>query len=253
MKKRVITISAIVAGIIILGLFFLWVLLPRIMIYKIVKDFFPSIDKNVEYFTDFSVSSAEEVVTVDNGFVSVSIPKRFKYNEDKAEIIQSYGDADSKESFFFQSSHDSSELNLLDPEKLKDIEGVPKNFDLQEIAEGFESLGNGLPDSAYNTYKCTLLVSKDDYSFWNLKNGVCYAIAAVYKATAISSYDDVYLYERGDIRGIIYATHNHRENGMEWVVFKVYRADDLNTVHTIQVTVKDINEAYAIINSAEFI
>lgn len=250
MKKKVITISAIVAGVIILGLFFLWVILPRIMIYKIVNDYFPSIDKNVEYFTNYSVSSAEEVITVDNGFVSVKIPKRFKYREDKAEFIQLYEDADSNESFFFQSKSDLSELNLLDSEKQKDIEGIPEDFDLQEISEGFESLGNGLPDSAYNTHKCALLVSKDDYSFWNIKNGVCFSIAAVMKEILISNYEEVYLYEKDNICGIIMI--EKREN-IYHAVFEIYNSDDLNTVYTSQIDVKNLNDAYAIINSAELV
>lgn len=253
MKKKVITISAIIAGAIILGLFFLWVLLPRIMLYKIVNNYLPSLDKSAEYFSEFSAVSGDNVIIIDNGAVSVKIPDRFK-PAPKEMLPSLHVDSETKESVFFQlNNHDSEELNLLDPEKFKDKEGVPEDFDLKEITEGFESLGNGLPDSTYNTYKCSLLVNKEDYSFWDLKKASCFAILSLLKEMIISNYDEVYLYERDDIRGIIYVTHNHGENKSEWVIFVIYSANDLNTHYTLQIEIKNLNEAYAIINSAEFI
>ncbi|MDE6595781.1 MAG: hypothetical protein K2K44_07220, partial [Oscillospiraceae bacterium] len=103
---------------------------------------------------------------------------------------------------------------------------------------------------AYNTYKLMLLINKDDYSFWNLKKGVCFSIAAVMKEILISNYDEMYLYEKDNIRGIIMITE--REDKYQ-VIFEIYNSDDLNTVYTLQIGVNNIDDAYAIINSAEFI
>lgn len=251
MKKRVVTISAIVAGIIILVLFFLWVLLPRIMLYKIVKNSLPSIDKTAEYFTDFNMTN-NDVQTIDNGYISVKIPDRFIHNEEKAELIPYlYNTSDNSETFFFMPEKgDLNGLNLLNPEMYKDIDGVPSDIGIKEITKGFESIGKGLPDSAYNTYKLMLLINKDDYSFWNLKKGVCFSIAAVMKEILMSSYGEFYLYERDNIRGIIMITEIEDKYQ---VIFDIYNSDDLNTVHTLQIGVKNIDDAYAIINSAEFI
>lgn len=251
MKKRVITISAIVAGIIILGLFFLWVLLPRIMLYKIVNSYLPNVDKSAEYFTDFNIAN-NDVQTIDNGYVSVKIPNRFIHNEEKAELIPClYNTSDNSETIFFMSEKgDLSGLNLLDPEMYKDIDGVPPDIGVKEITKGFESIGKGLPDSAYNTYKLMLLINKDDYSFWNLNKGVCFSIAAVMKEILISNYDKMYLYEKDNIRGII---EIEEKEDIHKVVFEIYNSDDLDTVYTLVIGVKNIDDAYAIINSAEFI
>ena len=251
MKKRVITISAIVVGVLIIGWFCICVLLPRVMLYKIVKNNLPSIDKNAEYFTDFNMTN-NDVQTIDNGYISVKIPSDYYQQTRNLELMPYlYKSPDNEETVFFMKEPDDlSGLNLLRPENFENMENVPKDIGIKEITSGFESIGKGLPDSAYNTYKLMLLINKDDYSFWNIKKGTCFAIIAVMKEILMSSYEEFYLYERDDIRGIIIITE--RENKYQ-VIFEIYNSDDLNTVHTLQIGVKNIDDAYAIINSAEFI
>lgn len=256
MKKKVITVSAVAGGIIILVLFFLWVLLPRIALYKTVKNFLPNVEKSAEYFADFSnVDENNDIISVNNGYVSIKIPDSFIHDEEKADSIPYiYSDTGKKETIFFMPGPDDlSGLNMLDPEKYKDIENIPNDMGIKEITEGFESLGNGIPDSAYNTYKCALLVDKDDYSFWSLKKGTAFSLASIIKELLISTYDEVYLYERDNIRGIIFIEHDRGENGLESVTFEIFNENDLNTAHTLIIGVHSLDDAYAIINSAEFI
>lgn len=171
MKKRVITISAIVVGVLIIGWFCVCVLLPRVMLYKIVKDYLPSIDKNAEYFTDFNIAN-NDVQAIDNGYISVKIPSDYYQETRNLELMPYfYKSPDNEETVFFMKEPDDlSGLNLLRPENFENIENVPKDMGIKEITKGFESIGKGLPDSAYNTYKLMLLINKDDYSL-ELKQG----------------------------------------------------------------------------------
>ena len=254
MKKRVIKISAIVVGVLIIGWFCVSVLLPRIMLYNMINKL-PNIDRNIDYFTDFSVSNTD-VQTINNGYVSINIPNRFIHNEEKAEFIPClYNTPDNAETLFFMKDPaDLSDMNLLRPEIFEDIEDIPKELGIKEITEGFESLSSGIiPDSAYNTYKCALLADKDDYSFWDMKKSTCFAIASILRELVVPAYDETFLYETEDICGIVYITHNYGENNQENVTFEIFSADDLNTVHTLTMRVDSLDDAYAIINSAEFI
>ena len=255
MKKRVIVISSIIAGIIVIGLFFFWVLMPRITLYKMVNNYLPSIDKSAEYFTDFSITN-NDVITINNGYVSLKIPSSFKPSESSTGLIPYlYQNEETQEGIMLMAEQSNmSDLNLLNPTMYKDIEGIPDNLALDEIIDGFEMLGNGLPDSAYGTYKCMLLTDRDDYSFWNLKKGICFSISAVLKEIIISSYDEILLYEKDDIRGLIFIYPNHNsEDSTIGLVFDIYNADDLNTVQTLIINVNSLDTAYGIINSVEFI
>ena len=254
MKKRIITISAIVVGVLIIGWFCIFILLPRVMLYNMINKL-PNIDRNVDYFTNFSVTNSD-MQTIDNGYVSVKIPAGFAYNNEKTELTPYlYNTTDGKEKIYFMKEPgDSSSMNLLKPEIFEDIEDIPKELGIKEITEGFESLSSGIvPDSAYNTYKCALLADKDDYSFWDLKKSTCFAIAAVLREAVIPVYDETFLYETEEICGIIYITHDHGKNKQEYVIFEIFNVNDLNTVHTLIMDVNSIADAYAIINSAKFI
>lgn len=254
MKKRVITISAIIVGVLIIGWFCIFILLPRVMLYNLINKL-PNIDRNIDYFTDFSVTNSD-VQTINNGYVSINIPKRFIKNEEKTELIPClYNTPNNAESIFFMKEPDDlSDMNLLRPEIFEDIEGIPKELSIKEITESFEGLSSGtVPNSAYNTYKCMLLADKDDYSFWDLKKNTCFAIAAVLREVFIPAYDETFLYETEDICGIIYIIHNYGENEQEYVIFEIFDTDDLNTAHTLIIHVNSLEDAYAIINSAEFI
>lgn len=251
MKKRVIKISAIVVGILIVGWFGIYILLPRIMLYKMVKDYLPSIDKSAEYFTDFNISN-NDVQTIDNGYISVKIPSNYNQDTRNLEILPfMYRNPDKDESvMLLEKFSDLSDLNFLDPEKYGNIDGVSKDMGVNEIKSGFKSVGKGLPDSAYNTYKIVLLLNKDDYSFWNFKKGTCFLTAAVMKEILCSNYDEMYLYEKDNIRGTIMIKNG--ENKYD-VVFSFYDVNDLNKAYDILIIAKNLDDVYAVINSAEFI
>lgn len=254
MKKRVIKISAIVVGILIIGWFGIYFLLPRIMLYKMVKDYLPNIDKSAEYFTDFSIASNGSVITVNNEYISLKIPSNYHRQTTKYELADIYRSFDDKETVFFMKEPDDlSPMNLLCPENYEDIEDIPNELGIKEITQGFKSLGNGVPDSAYNTYKCMCLVDRDDYSFWDIKKGTCFAIIAFMKEILVPRYDEIFLYEKDNIRGIVCVTHNYGENEFEYVLFNFFNSNDLNTAYSVQIVVGNLDDAYAVINSAEFI
>lgn len=251
MKKRVIKISAIVVGALIIVWFCVYILLPRIMLYKIAKDYLPNIDKSAEYFTDFNIVN-NDVQTVDNGYVSVKIPSNYSQDTRKLELLPYFYQSPDEEEvvMLLEGLDDLSGLNFLDPEMYEDIDGVSKDMGVKEIKSGFESIGKGLPDSAYNTYKLLFLLDKDDYSFWNLKKGTCFLISAVLKEILVSNYDEIYLYENDNICGTIMIDKKEEKYS---VTFSVYDVNDLNNTCTILISVKNLDDAYAVINSAEFI
>lgn len=254
MKKKVITVSAIIAGILIIGWFGVCVLLPRLVLYKTVKDFLPSLDKKIEYFADFSILK-NDVQTIDNGYISLKIPSDYAHDTRKLELLPYvYRSTDNEELvMLLKESSDLSKLNMLDPEYFENMEDVPKDMGIKELTDGFEKIGNGLPNSAYNTYKCALLTERDDYSFWDIKKSVCFSIVAVYKKIITSNYDEIYLYEKDDKRGIIFIKHPHDDTKTETVTVELFSADDLNTSYSIIIGTKSVEDAFAVINSAEFI
>lgn len=254
MKKKVITVSSVVVGILLIGWLGVGVLLPRVIIYAMIKEHMPDPDKKTEYFTDLSIAG-KDVQTVDNGCFSVKIPSGYTHiTNDLEKMPYLYKSPDGEEYvMLYDNAVDLSRMNLLDPQNFKDMAKVSGDMGLTEIAKGFEELGNGMPNSAYNTYKCALLTERDDYSFLNIRKGVCFSIAAVLRSLTVSEYDEVYLYENGDKRGIIFLTHPHNGEMTEKVRFMLFRADDLNTNYIIMISARSSEDAFAVINSTEFI
>lgn len=252
MKKRIITIASIAAAIVVLVLVYLWVIRPRVALYKVIneyQEFLPSLEKSAEYFTEYSVTN-DTFVTIDNGYVSAKIPSTLKHYEDEA-ISYIYRNSDNSEGILFmEEPYDLSGMNLLRPENFEGIEGIPADVGVNEITKGFESLGNGLPNSAYGTWKCMALTDRSDYSFWNIKSDYCFLISAVMKEILLSGDDSIYIYENNDIYGLIKISEDDESYH---ITFDIYSADDLNTVHTLIIKIKSLDDAYAIINSVEFI
>lgn len=60
-----------------------------------------------------------------------------------------------------------------------------------------------------------------------------------------------YIYENGNIMGFISVNENSETEDMKYkVIMEIYKADDLNRSTTVMIYTNDINEAYAVMNSA---
>ncbi|MBD5137790.1 MAG: hypothetical protein HDT24_00470 [Ruminococcus sp.] len=256
MKKRVITISAIVAGIIVIGALFLFVLLPRLMIYKSVQEFILGMGKSAEYFTEYSVTN-DSFSLVDNGEFSVKIPYGLELQDEISENLMAYENSDESMHVLMIKGYDASHLNMFDPENYTDVSETDMHMELEELTEGFEIIGKGYPDSAYGSLKCMHLIDSDDYNFWDLKSARIFAVMGYFKAASEPLMGhDIFIYEQEKICGIVgLSCRENADTGSATynVQFEFFKTDDLNTEYVLIIRAESLDEAYAIINSVEFI
>ncbi|MBQ8827307.1 MAG: hypothetical protein IJ007_09455 [Oscillospiraceae bacterium] len=254
MKKRIITIASIAAAVIILGLVFLWVFLPRIMFYNASKLFTAVENGPTEFFTGYDIRSEFEAVTVDNGEFSAEIPDSYSPKDKDMTSLIMYTEPDTK-NFISLSKGQDLGLNLLDPSNFEDAENIPDTMGMEQIKQGFEKLGHGLPDSAYSTFKCAHLLEADDYSFWDLEKAAAYSIIGVIKEIN-AVYGTPYIYETDDICGIL-SVSSYTEEGTDQtkakVIFNFYSTDDLNTEYLLYIVCDSPDEAYAVVNSVKIL
>lgn len=256
MKKRVITISAIVAGVIVIGTLFLFVLLPRLMIYKNVREFIFGMGKSAEYFTEYSVTN-DSFSMVDNGEFSVKIPDGLELQDEISENLMEYESSDESKHVIMVKGSDASYLNMFDPENYTDVNETDMHMELEELTEGFEIIGKGYPDSAYGALKCMHLIDSDDYNFWDLKSARVFAVMGYSKAASEPLMGrDIFIYEGEKICGIVgLSCRENTDTGSATyrTQFKFFKTDDLNTEYMLMISAESLDEAYAIINSVEFI
>lgn len=251
MKKRINTktVFILIAALLAIGWFCLYILAPRIMLRTFTKQFDYFIDVKAEYFTDFSIKGKGDLMKVDNGYISLELPSKYSRDESKNSFVFK---TDNKHFVYVTDPSDNSDLNLLNADIHTVLADSPDNIGINEITEGFEKLGCGLPDSAYNTHKCMYLVDSSNSCFWDYNKSLAYSILAAGKfyITAAVSTDEIYLYERDKVCGIIYVIRH--EDSVE-IQSSFYSTDDLNTEHMILMNAEDADEAFGIINSLEFI
>lgn len=257
LKKRAVKIT-LAAVLIIVILFFIVVLLPRVQLYYNVQKTIEKltyIDIKADFFTDYSVSGKGELQTVDNGFFSVKIPAEYVLEEKKEEFYPTvYNGVSDKEWVSFFDEPDEFVIDLLDPEFYTEKEGISPDMSAFDIRKGFDRLGYGIPDSTYNSYKCMLQMDSSDHCFWDMNREYSFMITVMTKELLLSSTfsedDEYFIYERGDVYGII---RSKGEENAYSAVFDFYKADRLNRVHSIIISAQSSEDVFAVINSVEFI
>ncbi len=237
----------IVAGIVLFLGFAAWLLVPRALLafgnYTIVRDVGPA----AEYFTEYGVLS-EDVQTIDNGHIAIDIPVYYVQKDTDLEVGGIYYDPEKTKGIILMGADDMSDMNLLNEENLGEgLTDMQFSIGMEQLTEGFEALGNGLPDCAYHTYKCMKMLDKEDYSFWNLNQAAAFLVTGTLK-NILMQYETTLVYETEEICGFV--EYTQMEDGEYKVLLEIYRTDDLNTVSSVILSVKDLDAAYAVMNSA---
>lgn len=230
-------------------------LLPRLLVYFSVKNL-TMVDKPpAVYFTKYDADFSCETVKVENGLYSMEIPSDFTKTDkhsDKGVLCQRIN-GDFKENIFLSETAVAS-LNLSDP-KIYEGADLPKSMSREKIVEWFEILGHGAPDSAYDTLRIISLLTRDDYSFLNLKKGTAFAATALMKEVEFSM-ENTYIYEREDICGFInMSDYADKETGAKgvYVIFEFFDTSDLDNSYIIALKTASEQDAYAAINSVKII
>ncbi len=254
MKKHHKIIIGIVVALVVLLAFYFAVLHPRVLIYASLQTQYSDIGVTAQDFTAYEAKD-DSLVTVQGEYFSIAIPADFVKQDFENDIdAEIYKSEDEKEQIFWLTNAEEYDLSLLNPELYEDMGVNYININEKTITRGFRGLGYGIPDSYYNTSKCALQVTEDDYSFINLDKGIAYYFCAVLRNEIYSS-DGVnhryYIYETEDIYAIIHEGYSEEDEVYSYTV-DVFQPDNLNVPHAMRIRVEDSETAYAIINSIEF-
>ncbi len=247
-KKKTVTITIIVASVLLVGYLVVAVIVPRVMLHNLIKENLSDIGDGAEYFTEYSVAHTEATFSADNGYIAVDIPKVYK-KQDEFSISQLYRKNDTN-SISILEYDDFSEFNLLDPRNYENYD-FEVEIGIKEFVSGVEGFGNGLPDSAYGTYKCIYMMDEEDYNPFNFNNQVAYYAMGVLK-TIVGTWGDVTVYENDNICGFVHVSERtYIEEGAKYFgLLEIYSKDNLNELTTIMIHTDNLQEIYAIMNSA---
>lgn len=256
-KKTKIIISCIVAAVLILG-FVIWVIMPRAAMGIIAKKYImPSIDYHKGgYFDGYDVRN-DSFVRVENEFIALDIPSGFelekKPDEEGEDLphIERYERKDTKEAVLLFPKPNDTVMDMTDYAMYAENEKIPDEKAFNRLLDTFESFGNGIPDSRFASYKCIVLLDKENYSFWDMDKATAFTVLGTFRVSALSVYKDAYVYESDNIRGILYLSENSRKGKYE-AAFDAYPVSDLNYSYTITMCMDSLEDIYAVINSVEF-
>ena len=233
----------------------------RLVIRHYAKEVTAEMGPAAEYFTEYdqtfvAVSAVQDITH--NG-MTITVPTHFQEKEFALEGAYMYVVSDEKgnalESVVFMRPDDVSEMELLSEERISEMgDTFLKRYAVKKLVQGFEDLGHGIPDNAYTTLKAASLLSKDDYSFWNWKQGFAYVVSGLLKNTSFLG-DYNYIYETEDICGIIHVrdftldADNTTQNCNYYIVADMYSTSDFSTSHGLLIKCNSLEMAYGILNS----
>ena len=248
-KKKTITIIIIFAAVLLIGYLAVSIIVPRVMLHNIIQETLADVGDGAEYFTEYAAVHTGETISADNGHIFIDIPKECVSQGVVFETTQLYKEND-KHMLIIMEADELDGMNLLDPEKFDNSDYKVK-IGLDQLTKGIESFGNGLPDSAYGTWKCSYMLDEEDYNPWDLNNQVAYSVVGVLKKS-IALMGEISIYERDDICGFVSVSENAdpENQGKYIVILEIYTKDNLNKVTTVIISTDNLDEAYAVMNSA---
>lgn len=229
----------------------------RLIIRHYAKQVTAELTPASTYFTEYDVvfDSSDSTQRVTHNGITVTIPEAYKEKEISLENTYQYSimgeDDKALESVVFMAPYDASDMNLFSEENLAEMNGsFIEKYAVKQLMKGFEKLGHGVPDSAYNTLKSASLLTADDYSFWNWKQGFAYVVSGMLKNTIYLS-DYNYIYETDDMCGFIHVRDlSYSEQDYNYyLIVKVYSTKDLGTEYGLLIRCNSLDVAYGIINS----
>jgi len=248
-NKKTITIIIICAAVLLVGYLTVAVIVPRVMLHNMIQETLGGVGDGAEYFTEYSVAHTEATFSADNGHIVIDIPEKCVKQDLDFDGTQFYKE-DNKCMVILLQGDELDGMNLLDPEKFDNSDYKVK-IGLDQLTKGIESFGNGLPNSAYGTWKCSYMLDKEDYNPWDLNNQVAYSVVGVLKMS-IALPGEISIYERDDICGFISVRENFdpENQGKYDVVLEIYTKDNLDKSTAVMIRTNNLEEAYAIMNSA---
>lgn len=254
MKKKKIIIIVILVILLLAGA--VWSMIPRVKVYKIVREFSDAVfaeeaNETCEYFTDFDITYApsEQIQTVNHHGITVDIPADWTQKETGLKAFV-YVSPDESEGIIFMEPDDLSFYSLLSEEQIEElITDLPTKIGTNRLVSGFESLDIGMPDSGYNTMKAGLLLTQDSCSLFNLEKTIAHYIMCLIKTLGIAG-EQHFIYETEDIHAL-YHVHPRENDYLSPVYADVFSPDDLNTCHTLSIRINSYERLYALMNSVK--
>lgn len=250
-RKIIIIISA--AIIILAAVLFFGVIRPRMELNALVSEYLPEVGNGSEYFTEYSISD-DSLISLNTDCFTINIPANYVQKDIGELDAIMYHDADNenRSAIIMTSDNDLSSMNIFDRAHFEDLTDEEYENIVRYLKDWFGALGNGLPDSAYGTYKCAYLLSDDDRSFWNIGQNIAFGITGIIKESLPIMGDEVFIYEADGKCGFITISSPKEGQNYFRVTADIYSTTDLNTPHTITIRSETLEEAYAMINSIKF-
>lgn len=255
-KRKIIKIILIVVIYIVVLASLIWTVGPRLAIRHYAKQITAELGPAAEYFTEFDLTMPDSVAVQDitHYGMTVSIPAHFKETEPLHtnrifKVVDEEGNT--TEILLIRAPNDVSEMNMLTVGKMAD--NPLERYIMEQLMKGYEDLGNGIPDNFYNMSKAYYLLTEEDYSFWNWKQGLAYITSGILKSQLAFACDYTYIYETEDICGFIHVKDNTSDSSKPdyFVVANMYSTDDFSTSHDLIIHCDSLEMFYAIINSIE--
>lgn len=248
MKKnkalKIALISAVVL-ILIVGVVYTKVILPRIVLQDAVDSYRRGIVP-AEYILDFS-NKPDDAVTVENDYFSVGISEDFTLNNADKELgVLSYKSNTNGDAIMICYEPNDMTKSLLDREMYKD-DIVLEEAGIDNPEERVSLLCSVSPDSYYNTLKNAALLDSSNYDFWNLDKATAFYILGSIRESAYGGYIP-YIYERDNVFAII---SKPEKEGKGYIIDMV-KADDLNSTYLIIYNTKYLDDVVALVNTLEF-
>ncbi|MBQ8787303.1 MAG: hypothetical protein IJZ61_06690 [Oscillospiraceae bacterium] len=278
MKKALKIVVPIAVVIVLLVLFYFIFLVPRFELKKKIDEVMPSILNNSDYFTEYdiidtsfvtvdnyNISDTSFVGAEDNEHISVDIPATMEYSINDGDIsILERGN-------YYRNSAEEDICFYNRPNSLVNCYALTDNWademcdiSIDDLKEGFDSLGYGNPFTEYGCWKCIRSVDKDDYSFWNIKSDYALYVSA-YISSLVNElhrpdiWNLEYIYEKNNVCGIIhikkYDNYSDDDTTKYYVIFDIFDASEADTKYkcSIDIRMQSLDDIYAVINSVEII
>ncbi len=250
-QRKKLWIVVIGAVVVLLAVIIFWVIKPRIDINRAIKATLPDVGEGAEYFTEYQLTDNHLVKKEHYGY-AVSVPSDY-IKQDVAIDVQLYQDAEIPDlKMIIRPFEDLSEMSLYHRDNYEDLTNREYKRTISTYRKWFATLGYGQPDTAYGMFKCMYLLDNDDRSFWNLEQNLAFSVLGVVKQEVAMDMDEIYIYEKGDVCGLVFVNHPNANRPYYYVVADLFSTDDLNMACGLILTTKTVEEAYAMINSVSF-
>ncbi len=248
-ENKKLRIVLIVACSIILAVVLFCVLAPRIGLSVVLNQFVPDVGDAAEYYTEYDETD-DSLVIVEAENCTIGIPANYVQKDMPDHYSADYyydPDNNYRSVMIMVSQDDLKELTPFYRGHYEDVTDEQYELIISVLEKWFDALGHGIPDTAYDTYKCVHLLDESDRGFWNMGRSIAFGIAGILKLQ-MPMFGDYYIYETDEMCGFVSVSH-HADEGYYYVTAEMYSSDDLNQPNNFIIRTKTAEEAYAIVNS----